>query len=81
MLIRRIEGCTRVLGAPKDWNHDDIRCVGLPIRDVPTDEGNVMISAWEPTPEEIEALQRGESIKLWVFGTGHPAVYITVDDK
>lgn len=78
MIVRRIEAATRVLGAPPDWKDDGNSCVGLPVRDIMTDEGNFMVSAWEPTAEEIQRLQNGESLYLWVRGYGHPVVSITV---
>lgn len=80
MMIKCIDGFTRALGAPSDWDGQDTRCGVLPIRDVAHPEGNFMVSAWEPTPAEIEALQRGETLKLWVRGSGHPVVAITVGD-
>jgi hypothetical protein len=79
MIVKRIEGATRVLGAPPDWKDDGASCVGLPVRDVLTDQGPFMVSAWEPTPAELEALKNGASLQLWVRGTGHPAVCLEVD--
>lgn len=78
MIIKRIENATRVFGAPSDWDGKDMTCGALPIRDVVTPEGPFMVSAWEPTPTELEALQRGETLKLWIRGAGHPVVALTV---
>lgn len=79
MEIKRIEGATRTFGAPHDWDADALgKCRGLPVRDVLVEGSPVMISAWEPTPAELEMLLRGESIKLWIFGTVHPVVSISV---
>lgn len=78
MIVKRIEGTTRVLGAPADWKDDGASCVGLPICDVLTPEGPFMVSAWEPTPAEIEALKNGETLKLWIRGVAHPVVGLTV---
>lgn len=80
MIIGRIEGSTRALGAPADWDGDLSKCHVLPIRDSETVQGNFMISAWEPTPDEIKALQAGETLKLWIQGVSHPVVAITVGD-
>jgi hypothetical protein len=79
-VIRRIEGATRELGKPADWNEnrDAAHCSTLPVRDVITPEGPFMISAWELTPDELAALQRGETLKLWIRGTSHPVVAISV---
>ena len=80
MIIKRIDGHTRDFGAPVDWNGEDTSCGALPVRDVITPEGPFMISAWEPSPEELEALLRGETIKLWLRGEVHPVVALTVGD-
>lgn len=77
MLIARIEGATRVLGKPQDWEGD---CLSLPIKDHLLEDGSqVMESAWAPSPQELEALAQGANVKLWIWGTGHPPVAITVD--
>jgi hypothetical protein len=80
MLIRRIEGATRNLGAPADWDGDISKCNVLPIADVMTDHGPFMVSAWEPTPAELEAINAGASIQLWIAGTGHPVVSLAVSE-
>lgn len=80
MIIKRIAGANRVFGAPPDWNGEDTTCGALPVREVRTTEGTFLVSAWEPTPEELRALAAGETIKLWVRGPGHPVVALTVGD-
>lgn len=81
MLIARIAGATRVLGAPADWDEArDGPCGGLPILDTKTKDGlPVMISAWQPTPEELHALVHGASVYLQVVGQGHPPVCLWVE--
>lgn len=78
MLVKRIDNATRVMGAPPDWKDDGSQCVGLPIRDTPTDQGNFMVSAWEPTPAELTALNAGASIYLCIRGHNHPVVSLGV---
>lgn len=78
MLIRRIEGATRNLGAPANWDGDVSRCDVLPILDVATEQGPFMVSSWEPTPAELAALNAGESLNLWIAGHAHPVVALTV---
>lgn len=80
MLIRRIEGATRNLGAPPNWDGDVSKCNVLPIIDVPTEQGPFMVSAWEPTPAELALLNAGESVQLWICGHSHPVVALTVSD-
>lgn len=73
MEIVKIDGATRVLGKPADWDESQGECVELPIVDHP--EG-WMVSEWRPTQEELRALIEGGSIRLWVQGSAHPAVFI-----
>jgi hypothetical protein len=80
MIIKRIEGFTKVFGAPPDWNGEDMTCGALPVREVQTPEGIFHVSAWEPTPAELRAIADGETIKLWIRGPGHPVVAMTVGD-
>lgn len=77
----RIEGATRTLGAPQNWEKERHGpCGGLPIRDVvlPDSGLNAMGSVWFPTPEEIAALVEGAPIQLWVLGSTHPVVALMV---
>lgn len=90
MLIQRIQGATRVLGAPVNWDEAaDGPCFGLPILDIPAapptgpdQPGNAaqMASAWEPTPEELAALNAGAPVILFVIGGVHPPVYVGVGE-
>lgn len=77
MLIGRIDGFTRVLGKPEGWPEDK-PCQALHIKDIAIDDGNVMVSAWCPTPQEAVAIAEGGHIHLWIWGTGHPPVAVTV---
>lgn len=76
MLIGRIHGATRVLGKPSDMT--DEQCGSLAVRDTVVDGMPVMVSAWYPTPEEVKRLAGGEPVYLWVYGTGHPPVALSV---
>lgn len=79
MIAVVIEGYTRVLGAPKGWTPETSgKCGGLPIRDAMNGDQPCMVSAWEPTPAEIEKIVAGEKIYLSVIGTGHPPVMLHV---
>ncbi|MCA7945595.1 hypothetical protein [Burkholderia vietnamiensis] len=81
MLIREIEGATRRLGAPADWDQSKSACDALPIVDVETDNGPFMVSAWQPTADELAALNAGASVRLWIQGTNHPVVTLAVDES
>ena len=66
MLIKSPEGATRVCGKRQGFH-------GLPIRDQREicsvqGEVNAMVTAWEPTPKELEALKRGASVHVVLTG-------------
>lgn len=77
MIIKRIEGATRALGKSQGY-------LGLPLRDelIPcTVNGPAtpsMVTAWEPTPDELARLNAGHPVLLRVLGDQHPPVMITV---
>lgn len=75
MNIGKIDGATRELGKPPNWDQaTQGPCLALPVRD----DGPIMQSAWYPSPEEIEAMQRGCPVILTVWGRGHPPVNVGV---
>lgn len=75
----RIEGTTRVLGAPFDWDPKvNGHCGGLAIRDEITTAGQGMRSAWFPTAEEIDLIKAGAPVHLFVIGVVHPPVALSV---
>lgn len=79
MIVARVAGATRNLGAPKDWDKGrDGVCGGLPIRDEVNGSLPCMVSAWQPTPEELARLNEGASIYLHVVGVVHPPVMLSV---
>lgn len=80
MIAGTIAGATRVLGAPKGWNATkDGPCHGLPIVETRTERGQAcMVSAWIPSPEELERLNAGAMIELCVMGIVHPPVGMSV---
>jgi hypothetical protein len=81
MIPARIAGATRWLGAPPGWEPDkDGDCSHLAILDVEAEGAPVMLSAWEPTPAELQALNAGASVYLQVRGSSHPPVNIWVGE-
>lgn len=79
MLIGRIQGFTRELGKPKDWDNErDGHCEALPILDVDANGVPAMVSAWYPTPDEAKRIAAGEPVYLWIFGRSHPPVSLSV---
>lgn len=79
MVPKLIDGATRHLGAPKNWNPEqDGRCGRLAIRDLPIEGGgNIMQSIWEPSPSDIMKIVAGGCVMLDILGTEHPPVAVT----
>lgn len=78
MEIGCIIGATRFLGAPKDWDKTKGHCGTLPVRDMQTESGNCMVSAWLLSREEIAGLVQGAPLYLHVFGVSHPVVGLSI---
>lgn len=80
MMIKRIEGATRVIGKSQGY-------LGLPLRDetitcaVGGPETPCMVTAWEPTPAEIARINSGAPVLLRVIGTAHPPVMVEVGES
>jgi hypothetical protein len=79
MLIGTIEGVTRIIGKSQGY-------LGLPLRDelinctVGGQGTPAMVTAWQPTPDELARLNAGASVHLRVLGTVHPPVMVGVSD-
>lgn len=76
MMIAMIEGCTRVCGKSQGY-------LGLPVRDVIINDKvngitRVMETAWTPTPDELERLNKGANVILRILGTSPPPQLIEV---
>lgn len=41
---------------------------------------DLLISVWEPSPDERQRIAEGENVALVAWGTGHPPVLVTVTD-
>lgn len=72
MEICKIEGFTRVLKGPAEFEGE---CSDLAICDR---ADGWMVSQWKPDAEELAALNANSSIFMWVFGTQHPVVGLSV---
>lgn len=78
MIARMIAGCHRVCGKSQGF-------LGLPIRDVVelcTVQGHVhaMQTAWEPTPAELAALNKGGSVLITLQGTTPAPMRVEVEE-
>ena len=79
MQIGCVENPTRIIGKSQGY-------LGLPIRDefinckVNGEQTPVMITAWIPTPKELEALNAGASIHVKIIGIYHPPIMVEVNN-
>lgn len=74
MQIGRIKGCTRVLGKAQGY-------MGLPVLDETRASGNPsMVTAWLPTPKELELLNAGASVHVRILGNIHPPMLVEVGE-
>lgn len=81
MIPARIKNADFELGKPADWDDEkDGHCSVLSVRLAEVGGKQCMVSAWQPSAEEIRALINGETVKLWIWGRGHPVVSLTVGD-
>lgn len=77
MIIKMIEGVTRIIGQSQGY-------LGLPLRDERVDcpvngpETPAMVTAWEPTPDELARLNAGASVNLRILGVSHPPCLVFV---
>lgn len=79
MKIVRINNFTRDLGAPHEWPQENVSCDSLPIIDTELNAIPFMVSFWKPTKEELEYLNSGGSVQLWIAGREHPVVLVAAD--
>lgn len=77
MQIGRVNGATRVLGKSQGY-------MGLPLRDelvncaVNGEQTPLMVTAWLPTPKELEALNAGAPVHVKIIGTCYPPIMVKV---
>lgn len=79
MHIGRVIGATRVLGKEQGY-------LGLPVRDefincTVNGEGTPsMVTAWHPTPRELDALNAGAPVHIRILGSNHPPIMVEVGE-
>jgi hypothetical protein len=79
MQIGRTKGATRVIGKSQGY-------MGLPLRDetinctVNGENTPSMVTAWLPTPKELEALNKGAPVHVRILGTSHPPIMVGVGE-
>lgn len=77
MLGARIEGATRVLGERQGYTGLDVLdvVVNCTVMGPNTPQ---MTTAWTPTPEELEALNKGAAVHVHLMGRQHPPIRVDV---
>jgi hypothetical protein len=82
MIIDHIAGATRVLGKGQGYIplplRDEIQTVRL--RDGSEHAAPFMVTAWQPTPQEMAAIAKGAPIYLHLQGRSHPPVRLEVGE-
>lgn len=48
------------------------------VSQVYADGTNCLLSRWAPSPEEREAIAKGADVLLYIFGTAHPPVAVSI---
>jgi len=69
MVPLRIIGADRIMVAPHG-QEDEVRDLHIKIID------GCSVSRWEPTPQELEILNVGGSVELWVLGRQPPVMLL-----
>ena len=69
----RIEGATMIMRAPPG-QEGEVRDLHVAVID------GCCVSRWEPTPGELEILNRGGSVELWVM-SGQPPVMLVAKER
>jgi len=80
MIIARIPGATRIVGKQQGY-------LGLPIRDEMIHERvngpgtPCMVTAWEPTPDELDRLMGGACVYVQIIGDVPPPMMVRVGPR
>jgi hypothetical protein len=80
MLKRHIRDANFQFGPPDGWDETDPDCATLPVRVEVAGRHRVYCSAWEPTPDELAALNAGGSVVLRCAGS-QPPVSLAVEPQ
>ena len=76
MIPKRISNFTHAYGAPAGWDEEkNGNCAQLHVRISKYDANIYFESSWEPTPDELAALNAGGSVILRILG-GQPPVML-----
>lgn len=66
------------LGAPSDWDQEQLPCDVLWVERTEVQEVPVVNSYWKPTDHELEWLNSGAAVQLSIVGINMPPVMLQV---
>lgn len=69
----------RVLGAPKGWDQKELPCDALPVTVCEFAGFPAVASYWTPTREELDHMNAGKPVVLFVLGQTMPPVALGVE--
>lgn len=72
MIPLRIDGATHIMKPPAGC--DDVRDLHIVLLD-----GDIFVSRWEPTPDELAMLNSGGSVELQIMGSQPPVALKVVE--
>jgi hypothetical protein len=68
-----------VLGAPRQWDQDELPCDAMPITRTEVNDRPAIISFWRPTAAELAQLNAGALVAVWMIGHTMPPTSIGVE--
>lgn len=82
MIPGAIAGANLTLGKPRDMTDQECHPLRVRVEEVQYAEGimRTFTSAWQPTPAELERLNKGASVHLTIVAAGHPPVIVGVGE-
>lgn len=75
---------TRAIGKPENWDETlDGPCITISVHDFVDGRTGLpfMMTAWEPDPQELRALNEGKPLFLCISGKVHPVIKLFVDSN
>lgn len=70
------DGCNAILSAPRNQDDQIVSVLG----EIPVRVGlNGIVSEWRPSPAEIDLIQRGGSLRLYLIGGASPPAGILLE--
>ena len=71
--------CNAVLGAPKNWDQNTLECRPLAITHTNWSGLPAVVSFWRPSKEDLEKLNNGALVAVWIAGMTVPPMFLAVE--